>query len=1466
MDRPNLLCALLLSRVEDPGANGPELEEIRWVTETTPDLFGNRADYGSGYRPHGSLYCPWCLGELAGVLEKADTAQAQTRVSALVHADPARDARCALTYRWGERAGQPAYRAALVLAAFHTYNGYLAYLQVAQGIADPQAPLEAALRATDCARRLAVERARAGTPDPLNQGGPDPEGAGAQALERLASTGFDLDPKLRDHAARHGARVSQLEPVSDLLAAVAELYPFRLQALNLQLTRARVVPARRLFEPPAERPAPALEDYLLFEAPTTGAPGGLARLDALFPDAYLADAAEVAAKPHAPVLTLQGLGQARADDELHLGRGPWAEAKSAKEVLAARKEKDRRKAEETFRTVPFQAIWDRAVRLEGYQPDGSNKINADYWFPGRGNPNAKVWLIGLHPSTAELKGGRLFDGPAGVELSDACRDAGLSEDDDVYVDNVLRRALPPKQDLSGALKREQEWVLRYLLAHYRPERVICLGAQALEALAGSKHSVKTLRGRWERVEVKLPKEQLIQTERPLAPWVGNLTVIYNPAHVLRDEGRHELEPFRADLRNLLANRQAERVTAKHAVLKTRAQVEAWVQAVLDRCETEGLQYKVATDIEATGLDLRDELVSWGIGVQFRRRGQARALDEPPWLALLCHYELPGPEYHAWADYQSSQDWLGLNFGPPDPQNGQAAAEAVPLLATSAEHLRQILQQRERYAGKDLRIFVPFKATPHLKGVDLTGPLGRLYHGPACYRQVLTNTNFDRQRIHRHCGFDLGANVASADGPFLGDTSLGESVLNENGEKGLKHSVSRRLHWAPYEQEKDLFGQQNRLAELCGAAKHRRYTSPWSLYPWSVIAPYAAMDLLAALTVDDHQLEELEAQRQTYQTKRVNFTLRDAYAYQCGAVHGIYEMECRGMPVNFKRLRELTAFYHGHLAKQLQQGQDAIFRLTGDRKVALASDEQLAHCLFRPDGPLARRGITPWKSAGKQGTLWSEIPEKERHAHRPSVDNETFEILASNTPDPEVRALLTTISNARTIMTICSSFLPDLKQGLKERKGIIGMLDLRDMVLRTSYRPTLDTHRCSSQPNLSTFPNKEVKGIARILGEKPPHAIREIVEAPPGHVLLYRDWMTAEVVKLGLLSQDPKMLAIIAQMRTGTDFHCMLAEASYGQLAEIAQLFAQTPEFPLRWFQQKRVGADELRAARKRWARRWVRQQEAPLDWFRRNGAGEAELAEVQAQWAQWRRPQREIKPLELGERHQFLKAVFDSERSTIKPVTFGVPYGRTPEAIQKQINRDYFVHDLRGADGQIKTISLEECRTIVDAYKQAEYSVAWGYLTRQAEFAIENGYLLDHWGYVRHFPKGLAKGDLSRKAYNWQIQHGVAVLMNHAMRDWAVLKGRYGIKHSYAQMTLYDAMGWVVHEDELQKVWDASAEIMTLNRPCGPPGSGLERCRIPTDGKFCQRWNGPDLTLAELGVVDRPEYKLTGLEGPAVAA
>ena len=130
----------------------------------------------------------------------------------------------------------------------------------------------------------------------------------------------------------------------------------------------------------------------------------------------------------------------------------------------------------------------------------------------------------------------------------------------------------------------------------------------------------------------------------------------------------------------------------------------------------------------------------------------------------------------------------------------------------------------------------------------------------------------------------------------------------------------------------------------------------------------------------------------------------------------------------------------------------------------------------------------------------------------------------------------------------------------------------------------------------------------------------------------------------------------------------------------------------------------------------------------------------------------------------------------------------------------------------------------------------------------------------------MAKGDLSRKAYNWQIQHGVAVLMNHAMRDWAVLKPRYGIQKSYAQMTLYDAMGWVVHEDELQKVWDASAEIMTVNRPCGPPGSGLERCRIPTDGKFCRRWNGPELKPAELGVVERPEHGLTGLEGLTAAA
>jgi len=382
-------------------------------------------------------------------------------------------------------------------------------------------------------------------------------------------------------------------------------------------------------------------------------------------------------------------------------------------------------------------------------------------------------------------------------------------------------------------------------------------------------------------------------------------------------------------------------------------------------------------------------------------------------------------------------------------------------------------------------------------------------------------------------------------------------------------------------------------------------------------------------------------------------------------------------------------------------------------------------------------------------------------------------------------------------------------------------------MHTTYTPTLDTNRCRSVPNLSTFPKEETAQVEKILGEKPPHKIREIIQAPDGAFLLNRDWTTAEVLGIGYLSQDQNMLEIISRMNKGMDFHCKLALKTYKKIPETFELVLENSKPPSDWLQNN-FPAEQQDAIQEFWKVQW------------KNG-----------------------KPLPLAEEeiHKITKKLFKQERSNIKPVTFGVPYGREAPAIMKALNREYYVNDTRDSQGNLFSICLEEAQAMIDSYK-TEFPSAWDYLLKQADAAKTTGILQDHWGYIRHFPQGMKEGDIIRKAYNYQIQHIVAVLMNQAMNDWTQIRQQRKLK-SYAYATLYDNIGWVVYEDELQTVWDLSMEVMTEKRPVGPLKGDLpilNSWHIPTEGEISLAWDGEVIPPQSLGIDLHPEKNWTGLE------
>ena len=115
---------------------------------------------------------------------------------------------------------------------------------------------------------------------------------------------------------------------------------------------------------------------------------------------------------------------------------------------------------------------------------------------GRGNPNARLLLIGEAPGAEEDASGQPFVGRAGKLLEQLLAEAGLDCERDLYIANVIKCRPPGNRKPSRAeIAACLPW-LQQQIALQRPLLIGLLGATALEALLGLKGGITKLRGQW----------------------------------------------------------------------------------------------------------------------------------------------------------------------------------------------------------------------------------------------------------------------------------------------------------------------------------------------------------------------------------------------------------------------------------------------------------------------------------------------------------------------------------------------------------------------------------------------------------------------------------------------------------------------------------------------------------------------------------------------------------------------------------------------------------------------------------------------------------------------------------------------------------------------------------------------------------------------------------------------------------
>lgn len=142
----------------------------------------------------------------------------------------------------------------------------------------------------------------------------------------------------------------------------------------------------------------------------------------------------------------------------------------------------------------------------------------------RGNPQAKIMIIGEAPGQNEDEQGLPFVGRSGQLLEKILASVNLSTEKDIYICNI-GKCRPPENRVPTP--EEIAACIPYLMEQIRlvdPKIILLTGATAVRGLTGVKQGITKIRGTW-------------------IEWQGRLCMpIYHPAYLLRNPSREQGSP------------------------------------------------------------------------------------------------------------------------------------------------------------------------------------------------------------------------------------------------------------------------------------------------------------------------------------------------------------------------------------------------------------------------------------------------------------------------------------------------------------------------------------------------------------------------------------------------------------------------------------------------------------------------------------------------------------------------------------------------------------------------------------------------------------------------------------------------------------------------------------------------------------------------------------------------------------
>ena len=143
----------------------------------------------------------------------------------------------------------------------------------------------------------------------------------------------------------------------------------------------------------------------------------------------------------------------------------------------------------------------------------------------RGNPFAKLMIIGEAPGAKEEELGEPFVGRSGKLLDKLLQNVGIDINQDVYFCNVVKCRPPQnRRPTKAEIQENLPWLYQQIKL-VNPRVIVLVGATALEAILKTKSRISIIRGKW-------------------IDWEDRLVMpVFHPSYLLRNPSKEEGKPM-----------------------------------------------------------------------------------------------------------------------------------------------------------------------------------------------------------------------------------------------------------------------------------------------------------------------------------------------------------------------------------------------------------------------------------------------------------------------------------------------------------------------------------------------------------------------------------------------------------------------------------------------------------------------------------------------------------------------------------------------------------------------------------------------------------------------------------------------------------------------------------------------------------------------------------------------------------